>query len=138
MYHFHYTVDDWTNFVWSDESPFVLIFCKRTWCWRLVSGEKLCERFSPKSASSIFFFTEPPYARMEVRTIDSGQAFVNAHLDKEICYLPLTIRAPRQNTDRSTDQKALWNDKLSAYLTSKDIRRTDVDKCFILPKNPKK
>ena len=25
----HYTIDQWANFLWSDESPFVLRFCKK-------------------------------------------------------------------------------------------------------------
>jgi transposase len=37
--HLHWTTDDWKRVVFSDESPFVLRFNRRTRCWRL-PGEK--------------------------------------------------------------------------------------------------
>ena len=37
----HYTIEQWSNFLWSDESPFVLRFSQKTRCWRL-SSEKNC------------------------------------------------------------------------------------------------
>ena len=37
----HYTIEQWSNFLWSDESPFVLRFCQKTRCWRL-SSERNC------------------------------------------------------------------------------------------------
>lgn len=36
----HYTVEHWSRFLWSDESPFVLRFCQKTRVWR-TSEERL-------------------------------------------------------------------------------------------------
>ena len=37
----HYTIDQWSNFLWSDESPFVLRLSQKTRCWRAIS-ERNC------------------------------------------------------------------------------------------------
>ena len=37
----HYTIEQWSNFLWSDESPFALRFCQKTRCWRR-SSERNC------------------------------------------------------------------------------------------------
>ena len=37
----HYTIEQWSNFLWSDESPFALRLSQKTRCWRL-SSEKNC------------------------------------------------------------------------------------------------
>ena len=41
MNRLHYTIEQWSNFLWSDESPFVLRFSQKTRRWRL-SSERNC------------------------------------------------------------------------------------------------